>query len=183
MMAAQQPHLTIAVDDHQAFMKYALERARLSPTASTKLCVGAVLVNADNGEVLSTGYSLELRENSLGDPGSTHAKQCCFIKVTMKHGLREEEIGQVLPENAVLYTTMEPCNQRLSSNRTCMERILRLKGAIGTVYVGIKEPEVFVGHNMGIRRLEDAGVKVTILDKMHDRVMKVSLAGHEKRNK
>ena len=173
------PHPTIAAGDHKGFMSYALDQARLSPPASTKFCVGAVLVDADKNEILSTGYSLELPRDSLGDPGSTHAEQCCFIKVAQKHSLPEERIGQVLPKTTVLYTTMEPCNKRLSGNRTCVERILRLNGAIKVVYVGIKEPEVFVGENVGRKRLEDAGVVVTVVEGMQDQILKVSTAGHE----
>lgn len=178
-MASEKSHPTIAAGDHKAFMQYALERARLSPPASTKFCVGAVLVDADKGEILSTGYSLELPRDSLGDPGSTHAEQCCFIKVAQKHGLPEERIGEVLPERTVLYTTMEPCNKRLSGNRTCVERILRLDGAIKVVYVGIKEPEVFIGENLGRKRLEDAGVMVEVVEGMQDQILEVSTAGHE----
>lgn len=178
-MASETPYPNIAAGDHKAFMEYALDRARLSPPASTKFCVGAVLVDADRNEILSTGYSLELPRDSLGDPGSTHAEQCCFIKVAQKHNLPEERIGEVLPKATVLYTTMEPCNKRLSGNRTCVERILRLNGAIKVVYVGIKEPEKFVGENVGRKRLEDAGVVVTIVEGMQDRILEVSTAGHE----
>ena len=170
---------TIAAGDHKRYMEYALDQARLSPPASTKFCVGAVLVDADKNQILSTGYSLELPMDSLGNPGSAHAEQCCFIKVAQKHSLPEERIGEVLPQNTVLYTTMEPCNKRLSGNRTCVERILRLNGAINVVYVGIKEPEVFVSENVGRKRLEDAGVAVRIVEGMQDRILKVSTAGHE----
>lgn len=182
-MASEPPHPTIAAGDHKGFMEYALDRARLSPPASTKFCVGAVLVDADRNKILSTGYSLELPRDSLGNPGSTHAEQCCFIKVAERHKLPEERIGEVLPENTVLYTTMEPCNKRLSGNRTCVERILRLNSAIKVVYVGIKEPEVFIGENVGRKRLEDAGVVVTIVEGMHDQILKVSTAGHEVESK
>ena len=164
-------------------MEYALEKARLSPPASTKVCVGAVLVDADRNTVLSTGYSLELPRDSLGDPGSTHAEQCCFIKIAQQHNLPEERIGEVLPKNTVLYTTMEPCNKRLSGNRTCVERILRLKDAVKVVYVGIREPEVFVGENVGMKRLRDAGVLVEIVEGMQDQILKVSTAGHEVESK
>ncbi len=178
-MAFESSHPKIAAGNHEGFMEYALDKARLSPPASTKFCVGAVLVDAEKNEILSTGYSLELPRDSLGDPGSTHAEQCCFIKVAQKHNLPEERIGEVLSKNTVLYTTMEPCNKRLSGNRTCVERILRLNGAIKVVYVGIKEPEIFVGENVGRKRLEDAGVEVTIVEGMQDRILKVSTAGHE----
>ena len=146
-MSSEEPHPVITAGDHKAFMSYAVDIARLSPPASTKFCVGALLVGADENTILSTGYYSELPRDSLGDPGSTHAEQCCFIKVAQKHQLPEERITEVLPKNTVLYTTMEPCNKRLSGNRTCVESILRLKGAIKVVYVGIKEPEVFIGEN------------------------------------
>jgi pyrimidine deaminase RibD-like protein len=176
MMASEPSHPTIAAGDHKGYMEYALEQARLSPPAPTKFCVGAVLVDADKNEILSTGYSMEL-------PGNTHAEQCCFIKVAQKHNLPEERIGEVLPKNTVLYTTMEPCNKRLSGNRTCVERILRLNGAIKVVYVGIKEPEIFIGENVGRKRLEDAGVVVTFVEGIQDRILEVSTAGHEKQSK
>jgi pyrimidine deaminase RibD-like protein len=176
MMASELSHPIIAAGDHKGFMEYALEQARLSPPAPTKFCVGAVLVDADKNEILSTGYSMEL-------PGNTHAEQCCLIKVAQKHNLPEERIGEVLPKNTVLYTTMEPCNKRLSGNRTCVERILRLNGAIKVVYVGIKEPEIFIGENVGRKRLEDAGVVVTFVEGIQDRILEVSTAGHEKQSK
>ena len=171
-------HPVFAANDHKSYMKYALTRAQLSPPASTKFCVGAVLVDADANKILSTGYSLELPRDSIGDPGSTHAEQCCFIKVAQRHDLPEERIGEVLPPNTVLYTTMEPCNKRLSGNRTCVDRILRLNGAIKIVYVGIREPEVFVGVNTGMQRLEDAGVKVELVEDIEG-IYEVSTAGHD----
>lgn len=183
-MASEPPHPTIAAGDHKGYMEYALQKARLSPPAPTKFCVGAVLVDADKNEILSTGYSMELPgDNRPADPGETHAEQCCFIKVAEKHNLPEERIGEVLPKNTILYTTMEPCNKRLSGNRTCVERILRLNGAIKVVYTGIKEPETFIGENTGRKRLEDAGVVVMFVEGMEDRILEVSTAGHEKQSK
>ncbi|ERF72772.1 hypothetical protein EPUS_09402 [Endocarpon pusillum Z07020] len=148
-MASKASYPTITADDHKRYMEYAIEQARLSPPEPTKFCVGAILIDADKNEILATGYSKELPEHTPTDPESTHAEQCCFIKVAQKHNLPEDRIGQVLPKNAVLYTTMEPCNKRLSGNRTCVERIFRLNGAIKLVYVGIKEPEKFIGENVG----------------------------------
>lgn len=179
-MASDTSHPAIAAGDHKGYMEYAVEQALLSPPAPTKFCVGAVLVDADKNEILSTGYSMELPEYTPTDPGSTHAEQCCFIKVAQKHNLPEERINEVLPENTVLYTTMEPCNKRLSGNRTCVERILRLNGAIKVVYVGINEPDIFIGENTGRRRLEDAGVVVRFVEGMQDRILEVSTAGHKR---
>ena len=92
----------------------------------------------------------------------------------------EAQIAEVLPENTVLYTTMEPCNKRLSGSATCVDRILRLNGAIKVVYVGVREPDTFVGENLGtgLKRLEEAGIKVEFVEGMKERILKVSTAGH-----
>lgn len=58
----------------------------------------------------------------------------------------------MLPQNAVLYTTMEPCNERLSGNMTCASRILRINGAINKGYVGIRDPGTFIANNDGQKR-------------------------------
>jgi len=168
-----------AVGDHEAFMEFALVQAQKSSPAANKVWVGDILVNADTGEVLSTGYSLEYPRDYNGDPGTTHAEQCCFIKIAVKHSLPEDRIHEVLPRNTVLYTTMEPCNERLSGNMTCATRILRLKGAIKTVYVGIREPGTFIAHNEGQKRFEAGGVKVEFpVDHLRDRILEISMAGH-----
>ena len=169
-------HITfpaIKAGDHAAYMEYALEQAQKSPPRPTNFRVGAVLVDAGTNTIIATGYSLEL-------PGNTHAEQTCFMKVGKKYNLPEEQIGQKLPENSVIYTTMEPCNKRLSGNVTCVERILRLGNAIKAVYVGIKEPEKFVGQNLGRARLENAGIKVEHIqvEGLEQRILKTATAGH-----
>lgn len=178
-MASEQAHPYIAAGDHKAYMEYALEQARHSPPGPDKYCVGAVLVDADKNEILSTGWSLELVDPA--GPGSTHAEQCCFIKVGQKHGLPEERIAEVLPQNTILYTTMEPCNKRLSGNKPCVDRILGISKAIKEVYIGIKEPDVFIDQSVlvvGRKRLEDAGVKVLFVEGLEDQILKVAKSGH-----
>ena len=181
-MAHESSHPNITAGDHRGYMHYALEQARLSPPKPTNFCVGAVLVDADKNEIISTGYTLELPKDSLGNPANTHAEQCCFIKVAQKHNFPEDRVGEMLPGNTVLYTTMEPCNQRSSSNRTCVDRILALNGAVKVVYVGIKEPETFIGKNEGRRKLEEAGVRVELVEGLQDQILKASTAGHEDKN-
>lgn len=159
-------------------MRQALEQARKSPPKPSNYCVGALLVDTSSGTVIATGYTLEL-------PGNTHAEQCCLQKYAETHGLPEEEVGTVLPKNTVLYTTMEPCNLRLSGNLPCVERILRTRRkdgslAVDTVYVGVAEPEKFVGENQGRKKLADAGVKVVHVAGLEDEILEVATAGHEK---
>ncbi|KAK4185210.1 bifunctional protein RIB2 [Podospora australis] len=173
---ASHPQTPIAPGDHKA--------QALPPPSPSKFCVGAVLVDADKNEILSTGYSEELPRDRAGDPGSTHAEHCCFIKVADKHGLHGFDIAKVLPPNTVLYTTMEPCNERLSGNRTCADRIIELNGAIKVVYVGILEPTTFIRDNQGIKRLLDAGAGVVVLDdddELREEILEVTFAGHETR--
>jgi pyrimidine deaminase RibD-like protein len=178
-MSLQQIHPSFKIGDHEGFMEYAIKQAQKSPPAPDKFCVGAVLVDADKGEVLSTGYSLEYPKDYKGDPGTTHAEQCCLIKIADRHGLPEEAIGAVLPPNTVLYTTMEPCNKRLSGNMPCATRLIRLGGAINTVYVGIQEPGKFIGHNDGQARLEAHGIKVIYpVEHLRAKITETSLAGH-----
>ena len=143
-MAAEQSHPAIAAADHRAYMEYGLEQARQSPPGPTNFCVGAVFIDADKNEILSTGYSLELSDDEPTDSGTTHAEGCWLRKFARKHNLPEERLCEVLPKNTVMYTTMEPCNKRLSGKRNCVDRIMRFKDCIKVVYCGVKEPEDFI---------------------------------------
>ncbi|KAK4545979.1 hypothetical protein LTR36_002543 [Oleoguttula mirabilis] len=155
-------------------MQLALAEARKSPPKPSNFCVGACLVAS--GALLVTGYTLECE-------GNTHAEQCCFIKLAQKYGCGEAELGEHLPEGVVLFTTMEPCNKRSVGNTACVDRILSLRArdssqAVQTVYVGVSEPETFVGLNEGKRKLEDAGIKVLHVPGFEDEILKVATAGH-----
>ncbi|KAF5675476.1 hypothetical protein FCIRC_7460 [Fusarium circinatum] len=170
---------TFEVGDHEAFMEFALTQAKKSPPGANKFCVGAVLANAATGRVISTGFSLEYPRDYKGDPGTTHAEQCCFIKIAEEHNLPEERIYEVFPTDTALYTTMEPCNERLSGNMTCVTRILRLKSVIKTVYVGIREPGTFIANNEGQQKLEANGIKAVYpVEHWRDRIIEISMAGH-----
>jgi pyrimidine deaminase RibD-like protein len=162
---------------HVKHLNHALDLARKSPPKPSNFCVGAILVNPLNDEVLSTGYTLEL-------PGNTHAEQCCLTKLASERGVDEEQLGDVIPEGAVLYTTMEPCFLRLSGNLPCVQRILKTKSetklSITTVVCGVREPETFVGENQGRKALEDAGITVLYVTGLEEEILKVATAGHVK---
>jgi len=53
---------------------------------------------------------------------------------------------------------------------------------IQTVYIGVKEPEKFVGENKGRRKLEDAGIEVVHIQGLEDDILKVATAGHEQKD-
>ena len=167
----------IAPSDHRAYMRLALEQAVKSPPKSSNFRVGAVLLDTHSNQVLATGFTLEL-------PGNTHAEQCCFQKYAEAHGVSEERVGEVLPEETTLYTTMEPCNLRASGNLPCVDRIIRTKiegkSGIRKVYLGLKEPEKFVGENRGRARLEAHGIESISVPGFEDEILKIATAGHVK---
>lgn len=139
-------------------MKLAIEEARRSRPDPGKFCVGAVLVNEDTGDVLSRGYYLEYPEDYNGSNGSVHAERVCLIKAAELYGVSETELGAALPPNCAIYTTMEPCNARPSMDKPCVERLLEVKQAVRTVYVGIRMPGTSTdAEEPGRRKLEESG--------------------------
>ena len=162
-------------DEHQKYMRLALSLAQKSPPKPTNFRVGAVLLTPSSdpsSPTVTTGYTLEL-------PGNTHAEQCCFLKALSSPKCPH------LPAGSTLYTTMEPCNKRSAGNTPCVERILGLrtqegKLAIRRVYVGVSEPETFVGVNEGRKRLQEAGVEVVTVEGFEKEILKVATAGHVK---
>ncbi len=138
----------------------ALELGKLCTPTRTAYCVGCVIVTENGSTVVSTGYSRQL-------PGNTHAEQCAI-----------DGIPDQISENLVMYTTMEPCSERLSGNLPCADKIIS-HGNIVRVMVGIREPDTFVTC-FGIRRLMDAGVQVDFSTdkKFEAECMKVATRGH-----
>lgn len=162
------------------YMKLALAQAKKSPPAPTNFCVGAVLVSPSTtpDPVLATGYTLEL-------PGNTHAEENCLQKIAERFNVTQDQIGSVLPDDTVLYTTMEPCNKRLSGKAPCVARVLACKDQNGNqrirkVYLGVFEPEKFVGTNLGRAALTDAGIEVVHVPGLEKETLQVAQAGHEK---
>ena len=158
------------------YMQMALSFAKKSPPKPTNFRVGALLVDEKDNHILSTGYTLEL-------PGNTHAEQCCLMKFAASYGKSEDEVADLLPASTVIYTTMEPCGMRLSGNLPCVDRILNARnganGGIKAVYVGVQEPEKFVGQNTGKAKLEGAGIRCVHVAGLEDQILKVATAGHE----
>ncbi|TKA54061.1 hypothetical protein B0A49_12421 [Cryomyces minteri] len=156
------------------YMKLAISLARKSPPKPTNYCVGAVLVNTDSNEELATGYTLECE-------GNTHAEQCCFIKFAESTGTAEDRLYEQLPPTTALYTTMEPCNFRLSGNMSCVDRIIAARN-IKTVYVGVREPEKFVGENQGRKKLEEHGIQSVHVPGFEEEILEIATAGHTKKD-
>lgn len=122
------------------FMSLAIAEARKSIPIPSAYCVGCVVTRDD--QVISTGYSREL-------PGNTHAEQVALMKINY------DAYG------TTLYTTMEPCSERISGNVTCVETCIR--SCVGRVVVGVLEPKNFV-ECKGIQQLATAGIRVNVLE-------------------
>ncbi|CDK27945.1 unnamed protein product [Kuraishia capsulata CBS 1993] len=150
-----------ALDDHRVFMKQAVEEARKCGPTTTAFGVGALLVK--DGKVISTGYSREL-------PGNTHAEQCALEKYYAEHGVDD------VPEGTVLYTTMEPCSERLSGNLPCVDRVV--KSNIITCFVGVLEPDTFVKNNVGYTKLGDANINYLQVPGFEKECLEAAFNGH-----
>jgi pyrimidine deaminase RibD-like protein len=152
-------------------MRLALSLATQSPPRPTNFRVGAVLVDPPTNRILATGYTLELE-------GNTHAEQCCLSKLATARGVSEDALGSTTPTGLDLYTTMEPCSVRLSGNVPCAQRVVQAAPLVGTVYVGVMEPDRFVSENTGRGKLEGAGVRFVHVGGMEEEILAVATAGH-----
>ena len=157
--------------NHDAVMKQALALAEKSPPKPSNFRVGALLINLDSNEIIVGGFTLEC-------PGNTHAEECCFIKLASEHQTTEELLSQSISRPHALYTTMEPCFKRLSGKLPCVERVIRQKSWIKKVFVGVQEPETFVGPNPGRKMLEEHGIEVHVVPGLEEQILQVATAGH-----
>ncbi|KAF5019915.1 hypothetical protein F66182_8077 [Fusarium sp. NRRL 66182] len=164
---------TIEPGNHKSAMQRALGLANKSPPKPTNFRVGALIVRLSDNSVIAEGYTLEL-------PGNTHAEETCLLKLAEQHETTEKKLSEIFNTPHALYTTVEPCFKRLSGKLPCVERVLRQKSWITQVYVGVQEPETFVGENTGRKTLEDAGIIIHHVQGLEDEILKVATAGHVK---
>ncbi|CAD6646762.1 XXYS1_4_G0028860.mRNA.1.CDS.1 [Saccharomyces cerevisiae] len=155
-----------ALEPHRRYMEMAVKESDKCGPTKTAFSVGAVLVHGT--QVLATGYSREL-------PGNTHAEQCALIKYSQLH----PNCPTIVPMGTVLYTTMEPCSFRLSGNEPCCDRILATQGAIGTVFVGVMEPDTFVKNNTSLNKLESHGVNYIQIPGYEEECTIIAFKGHD----
>jgi pyrimidine deaminase RibD-like protein len=158
-------------NDEMQAMQHALQLAKKSPPKPTNFRVGAVLIKLDDWQVAAEGYTLEIE-------GNTHAEECCLLKLAEQHTTSEDHLAESITSPHVLFTTLEPCYKRLSGKLPCVERIIRQKSWIKKVYIGVQEPETFVGQNPGRQILEDAGIEVIHVAGIESEILSVATAGH-----
>lgn len=142
--------------DHVAWMNQAITLAEQCPTVQGAFSVGAVIVDAGNQQV-ATGYSRET-------DAKVHAE--------------ESALGKLEPDDprlagATIYSTLEPCSERGSKDRTpCTDLILR--AGIPRVVIAWREPSTFVADCIGVEKLRQAGVEVIELPELADAAMRMN---------
>jgi diaminohydroxyphosphoribosylaminopyrimidine deaminase/5-amino-6-(5-phosphoribosylamino)uracil reductase len=123
----------------RSWLQRACDLAQQCPPSTTAFAVGAVIVDA-NGNEIAAGYSRQ-----HGDP----------------HNHAEEVALAALPANdprlatATIYSSLEPCGERASRPRTCVDLILA--SGLQRVVFAAREPALFV-RPAGTAKLRDAGV-------------------------
>lgn len=165
---------------HLKHMSIALEQAQKCEPTPTAFCVGAVLLDDSKQAIIATGYSRELN-------GNTHAEQNCLTKL-LSSNLESHDAVVGLDVTYSLYTTMEPCSERLSGNIPCTDSIIRYNesserrqkglGKIENVYFGVKEPETFIKKNIGAEKLSAAGVGYIHIGGLETEILEVARRGH-----
>ncbi|KAF8425919.1 deaminase-like protein [Tirmania nivea] len=160
---------------HLDYMSLALEQARKCEATLNAFCVGAIIVKDSTNTVIVTSYSREL-------PGNTHAEQNCLTKLLFETTAAEADTTYSL------YTTMEPCSERLSGNIPCTDSIItynnsserkeRRLGRVETVYVGVKEPGDFIITNAGQDKLLANGVGYIHISGLEEEILAVARKGH-----
>ena len=177
--AGQQSLSQDDVDLH--FMRFAIAQANLCTPTASAYSVGAVLVQHTDppsttttsllpptaplteriGELYrlaATGYSRE-----LGD--KTHAEEVALLKYNQLTSSDTAALPHAFPPltgRFTLYTTMEPCSERLSGRTACTTHVL--VAHVQRVVVGVEEPKVFIGNCQGMKMLKEAGVEVRRLE-------------------
>ena len=125
--------------DHR-FASWAVELSRLCPPSESAFSVGAVIV-AEDGEVLSTGFSREQEEHD-------HAEEVALRKL----GFRDPR-----QRRATIYSSQVPCGARASRPLTCVQHIVA--AGIPRIVFAWREPALFTAGE-GAEQLRAAGREV-----------------------
>jgi diaminohydroxyphosphoribosylaminopyrimidine deaminase / 5-amino-6-(5-phosphoribosylamino)uracil reductase len=131
--------------DDAGWMRLAVSLAWRCPPSESAFSVGAVVVDADGGE-LARGFSRE------GGDLLVHAEEAALGKVPP---------GEPRLAGATIYSTLEPCSERKSRPQTCTELIIA--AGLRRVVIAWREPPLFVADCQGIELLARAGIGVTEL--------------------
>lgn len=129
-------------NDHK-LINLTLELAKKCTPSLTAFCVGAVIINS-KGQLISTGYSRET------DP-EKHAEEIAIEKALK---------AQRKLTNSTIYSSLEPCGERLSEKKTCVQWIIET--GITRVVFAEYEPPIFV-KGKGEELLKKANIMVDFI--------------------
>ncbi|CAO1631515.1 unnamed protein product [Sympodiomycopsis kandeliae] len=168
------PPEPVSSSEHLNLMSLALSQASKCEATSTAFCVGCVITDSATNGIVSVGYSREI-------PGNTHAEECALHKLILQSKSQSagpSNSSQLEILNLNLYTTMEPCSERLSGSLPCAQRIISFNkhkyihyGQTGkqsimnikTIYQGVTEPGDFIQENTGLRLLSENSIAIRIV--------------------
>jgi 5-amino-6-(5-phosphoribosylamino)uracil reductase len=139
--------------DHR-YLAWAVELSRRCPPSASAFSVGAVVV-AEDGQVLSTGFSREQEDHD-------HAEEVALRKLGPDPRLRR----------ATIYSSLVPCGARASRPVTCVQHIL-LAGLPRVVFAW-REPPLFAAGD-GADQLRAAGVEVIEIPGLASRARAVNV--------
>ena len=140
---------------HTSRLKQAIELSRQCIPVPDAFSVGALVYGAD-GTLLTTGYSREVGARS-------HAEEVA-IKRARQKGLDMK--------GGIIYTSMEPCGKRSSSNKTCTELIA--ESQIHLVVFALREPTLFVNPR-SLDRFDALGITLIHIEELSDQAREVNM--------
>jgi 5-amino-6-(5-phosphoribosylamino)uracil reductase len=144
----------------EELLRLTVELSRSCPPVLKAYSVGAIIA-AEDGAILSTGYSREPLYG-LGDPSKNHAEEVAIAKL----GSDDPRL-----RTATLYTSLEPCSPRASRPLSCTDHILA--AGIPRVVLAYREPALLAVCD-GAERLQAAGVEVVELPELAPAVREVN---------
>jgi pyrimidine deaminase RibD-like protein len=134
------------------WMQQAIELSKQCPATDKAYSVGSVIVTKE-GACISSGFSREY--------DNVHAEEAAIKKIISKdHDLSV----------CTLYSTMEPCSERLSGATSCVQHIL--ESGIRRVCFALREPPLFV-QCTGKEDLQRANIEVYEMHQWANEVLKM----------
>ena len=143
----------IHLEDRHRLLQ-AIELSRQCEPVNNAFSVGAIVFDA-KGKLISTGYSREEGDRS-------HAEEVAILRANK---LNESMVG------GTIYSSLEPCGERASSNKTCTERII--EAGIVKVVFAMREPHTFVTP-ASLDRFLSAGIQLVQISDLESEVLKVN---------
>ncbi|KAJ2559934.1 hypothetical protein EV175_000047 [Coemansia sp. RSA 1933] len=144
------------VEIHIELMRLAILQAEMATPNANAFNTGIIIVNGMTP--ISEGRSRELNLDK-------HAAEIAIIKA--KHGK-----SSGLLKGSTMYTTMEPCSSTMVSKVPCTSHII--DAGIGTVVIGVKEPDSFVNCK-GVETLCAAGIHVVHLRLLQEKCLATNI--------